>query len=410
MIDPAFLHAYAKTILVNGAALQKGQPLLLQSEIETADFARIVMEEAYALGASDVCVIWNDEMSRRIRIDHASAESLRTFDGWMLDRSMRIAEKNGCSLNLVSPNIHIMENVDPQRMMTANRTVSGGMRPFSKLKTSSQIRWCVAAVPNRSWARDIFPGLSPEEALDRLWGDILRCAYVDSPETALESWKDHIDRIVSVREKLNTFSLTGLHFKNQAGTDLRVGLVDDPKFVGGTCVSPDGIPFAPNIPTEEVFGVPHRDKAWGTMVSSKPLIYAGNLIEDIFLRFSEGRIVEAKAGRGEDILRQLIQTDEGSHRLGECSMVSGKSSVGQAGHLFYTTLYDENAACHIAVGNGYSDGVGGKDRSESRLRSMGLNESMIHVDIMVGTDDMQVTGTTSYGSEILLFDGDFVIG
>lgn len=409
MAEEKMLRAYARTLLECGVALQKGQKMILQTPVAAAPFARLLAEEAYGLGAADIRVIWNDEKAARLRVDNASEEALGRFAEWKLERSMEFARENCCCLSLTSPDNSVMKGADPSRLMLMNRTSMAGMKPFRRLSSSNQIRWNVAAVPNPAWAKQIFPDLTEAEGVEKLWQELFACAYIEDPSSPAAGWRKHMAQLEGVRDRLNTMPLTGMHYRSSLGTDLRVGLVDDPVFVGGTCVSPDGTPFAPNIPTEEIFGVPHRDKAWGTMVSSMPLLYSGSLLEGIVLKYEDGRLTYAHADTGNDILQRLVESDEGARHLGECSMVPGSSAVGRAGHLFYTTLFDENAACHIAMGNGYSYGVGGGDRSAAAMQAKGLNESMIHVDVMIGTPDMTVTGILADGGEVTLFDGDFVI-
>ena len=407
-MEEKLLRAYAKTILVNGVALQNGQKLILRAPVGAASFARLVAEEAYALGAADIRTIWSDAVGERIRIDSADEKALGRFHDWSLERSMEFAQDGACNLSIISPDNDVMQGADTARMMLANRTGMRGMAPFNKLTSTNAIRWNVAAVPNENWAGQIFPDLKTDEAVERLWADLLGCAYINDPEEAVADWQAHIAKVEAARNKLNTLPLVGMHFQNSLGTDLRVGLVDDPLFVGGTCATPDGIHFAPNIPTEEVFGVPHKDKAWGTMVSSMPLVYNGNILNHLELTYEDGRLTKAHAEEGNDILQSLIDSDEGARHLGECAMAPSCTPIGSCGHLFYCTLFDENAACHIAMGRGYGYGVGGEDRSAEALAAKGLNDSMIHVDVMVGTPDMKVTGLLADGSETVLFDGDFV--
>lgn len=403
------MRGYAKSILINGVALQKGQLLAIRTDVKAAFFARIVAEEAFKLGAFDVDVMYEDETFDRIRIEMATNETLSDAPEWKTRRRLRLAEKGGCILTIRTPDPEAFAGLDADKVMLNNKTVSLMHKEFSKMTQTYQVRWCVVAVPGDAWANMVFPELPTEEAVEALWKAVLHTTHADE-ENPVEAWQEHMSHLEHYRETLTALDLASLTFKNSHGTNFTAELCDEASFVGGNCISADGIAFCPNMPTEEVFMVPNRMKINGVVRNSMPLVYSGNIIDGFELTFRDGKVVDAHAETGEEILKNLLAVDEGASYIGECSLVPSTSTIKETGRLFYNTLFDENAACHLALGNGYPSGVGGDDRSEEALKAKGMNTSIIHVDFMFGTDDIECIGITRRGEQVtILKDGKFVI-
>ncbi len=383
--------------------------LAIQTDVSSARYARIFAEEAYAMGASDVDVIYGDFELSRIRISDAGRDALSQTPEWKKQRRMKLAESGGCILNLSSPHPDAFSALDPKKIMIHAKTASLTNKKYNEYTQTHLIRWASVSVPGKAWARSIFPEMNEADAIERLWEDILHSCHADCDDPS-GSWKEHVSGLKARMNKLNALDLAELRFKSSNGTDFSAALCDDSIFLGGSGAGPDGIEFCPNIPTEEVFMIPHRLKVNGIVKSSLPLVYQGNIISDFTFEFHDGRITHFHVETGNEMLKRLLDTDEGSRYIGECALVSADSPIKQSGHLFYSTLFDENAACHMALGNGYAYNLQGEDRSIEALKARGLNVSRIHVDFMFGTDDTECIGITKTGERItILKNGLFVI-
>ena len=391
-----------------GLGLAPGQELVMTAGIEALPLARRITEHAYRAGATLVTTFYGDEASALLRYQHGSDSSFDAAAGWLYE-GMAAAYKNGAArLAIAGGDPALLAQQDPEKVSRANRANSRAYRPALELITRHDINWTIVAAATPAWARAVFPELEPEAALARLWAAIFAASRVDGPDP-VAAWKRHDAGLHARADRLNARRFSSLHFRGP-GTDLKVGLADDHVWLGGGMQAHNGRYCIPNIPTEEVFTTPHKNRVEGVVASTKPLSHMGTMIEEIAVRFEGGKIVEARAARGESVLRRLLETDDGAARLGEVALVPHSSPISAGGRLFLNTLFDENAACHIALGQAYATCVRGGDHlSQEELAARGANESLIHVDWMIGSGRMDVDGITASGAaEPLLRQGEWV--
>lgn len=402
---------YADLILRRGLAIEKDQILVIETSLETIEFLRILTERAYQLGAKDVIIHFSDYELTKIRLQYASAETIEDVPAWWVESQTYYGDRDACFLRLISDNPDGLRGVDHEKLSLWKKATSDPLSNLNFRKKEMLLKWSAAAVPNKAWAKKVFPDLPEDQAFSKLWKDILKACYVDE-QSGVAGWDKHVEELKSNVEKLNALNLKALHFKNSSGTDLEIGICDDGVFAGGIChcPEPDGVTFAPNIPSEEILTTPHRLKVNGTVYNSLPLSYSGNIIDGFYLKFKDGVVTDYHAENGQEVLQGILDTDDGTRRLGEVAFVPFNSPINQMGYIFYNTLFDENASCHLALGAGYTDVIKGEDRSEAALIDRGLNTSALHVDFMFGTADMECTGTTSDNKKVQIFkDGLFVI-
>ena len=388
----AKLRAYAELMVRRGVNLRPGQLLILSAPIEAADFAHTVTEVAWELGAKDVLVRWGDNTGGELRLRHASLDTLRDIPAW-LAASYNDYATDGCVFLALDTEFPPPQGLDPEKM-SASRVA----------RMQGVVRWCIGSVATTAWASLVYPELSPEAGLEALWHDVLFCtrALEDDP---LAAWDAHIARNNAYRDKLNAARFTQLRFTSGLGTDLRVGLPLGYYFAGSQETDSRGDPFIANMPSEEIFSAPHRERVDGVVVASKPLFYNNTLVEGLRFTFEAGRVVEFSADTGAEVIDKLLATDEGSSHLGEVALVPAESLIARTGKLFYTTLYDENAACHLALGASYPESIaGGLAMSKDELVAAGMNQSLEHVDFMFGTPDLRVTGIDATGAETVVFE------
>ncbi|WP_028034806.1 aminopeptidase [Chelativorans sp. J32] len=381
-----------------GLGLKAGQELVMTASVETLPLARRITEHAYKAGASLVTTVFSDEESTLLRFRHGSDESFDKAPSWLFE-GMANAFRNGAArLAVVGEDPSLLAGQDPDKVSRANRARSKAYMPALELIAGFQINWTLVSFATPAWAKAVFPELPEQEAVDRLWDAIFSASRIDGPDP-VASWAAHNRELAARREHLDARNYRALRFRGP-GTDLTVGLADDHIWQGGASKAANGITCNPNIPTEEVFTTPHKDRVEGVVRSTKPLSYQGTLIEDISVRFEGGRIVEASARTGEEVLRKVLETDEGARRLGEVALVPHSSPISRSGILFYNTLFDENAACHIALGQSYAkcirDGVG---MDEAALAAKGANKSLIHIDWMIGSGEIDIDGIAPDGRE-----------
>ncbi|MFC4454489.1 aminopeptidase [Deinococcus sonorensis] len=403
------LRNYADLTVQVGAGVQPGQRVLIESPVDAAPLARELVRAAYRAGASFADVRWDDDQVVLARFEAAPDDTFETISRWRVDAEMEVAEAGGSVIAIRATNPNLLGSVDAGRVSTHQRALATYRRPYSRIQMSNRLNWNLISAPVQDWATLMFPDATPEEAVQQQWAAIFAATRVDQPDP-VAAWKAHLATLKARRELLTSKQYHALHFRG-GETDLTVGLADDHIWGGGSADTTSGITFTANIPTEEVWTAPHRERVDGTVVSTKPLSYNGTLIDGIRIRFEGGRIVEASARQGEATLRQLIDTDEGSHRLGEVALVPHSSPISRSGLFFYNTLYDENAASHIAIGAAYRFNVqGGIDMSEEEFAAKGGNSSLTHVDWMIGSADMDVDGVLKDGShEPVMRAGEFVI-
>ena len=403
------LRNYARLAVRVGVGVKPGQRLLVQAPVETAQLARLVVREAYAAGASFVDVRWDDDDVQLARFELAPDGTFEQISRWRVDAEIETAEAGGAVLAIRATNPNLLGSVDAERVATHQRTLAAYRRPYTAQVMTNRLNWNLISAPVSGWAELMFPDANAEQAVAQQWDAIFAATRADQPD-AVALWEAHLGDLKRRRDLLTDKQYAALHFRG-GGTDLTVGLADDHVWGGGAADTPGGITFTANIPTEEVWTAPHRERVDGTVVSTKPLSYNGTLIDGIRIEFSGGRITKASAEQGESALLKMIDTDEGSHRLGEVALVPHSSPISRSGLFFFNTLYDENAASHIAIGSAYRFNVkGGVDMTLEDFLAAGGNDSLTHVDWMIGSGEMDVDGVAKDGTrEPVMRAGEFVI-
>lgn len=402
-MDTARLRLYAKLIARMGINVQPAQQVLIRTEPGQLEFLEILIDECYRAGASKVHLEWRFDPARRLDIKYQSDETLGRVEDWEEQRLKDRCETLPANIYLDSDDPDALAGVDQDKWARAQQKRFAVIKPYREAM-ENKYQWCVAAVPGVNWARKVFPGLSDEKAVEKLWELILDCARVDDDPIA--AWQEHNRRLTERSAWLNSLRLRRLYYRSElSGTDFNVGLMPQMRFRGG-CDERDGMAvlFNANIPSEEVYTTPMKGDAEGVVYSTMPLSYRGVLIEDFWLRFEKGRVVEAHAGKNEETLRLMLAMDEGASMLGECAFVPYDSPIRKCGVLFYNTLFDENASCHLALGDGYSSCLENASQyTAQQARQLGVNDSMIHEDFMIGTPDMHIWGLTESGELVDIF-------
>lgn len=405
------IERYARLAVCKGVGLQKGQELVVNAPVERADFVRRVVRVAYEEGARHVTVIWGDDVLTRLDYDNVDIERLTNIPAWKRDQLNSLADDGAAFLLVHGADPKALTGVDPTKISAVSRAFSEQVDRYRAALDFGKNAWSIVGVPIRAWAATVFPGVDDEEAQNRLWDAILHTARADG-EDPLHAWDIHNQTFAQHKEALNTYAFESLHYRSSNGTDLTIGLNEGHIWEGGSSKTTGGTTFFPNIPTEEVFTSPDRMRAEGIVYSALPLVHAGNLVTDFWLRFEEGRVVEFDAAEGRDVLASIVETDEHSCRLGECALIAKDTPIRESGLLFYDTLYDENASCHLALGKGFPECIeGGMEMSRDELMARGLNQSNTHVDFMIGSDDIDIRGITKDGEEVAIFtDGTWAEG
>ena len=399
----ATLRAYAKLIVRAGINAQKGQEVLVYADLDQPEFVQMVVEEAYRAKASKVIVEWNYAPLEKIHVRHQSVKTLGAVEKWQLERQEHFCQAMPARIHLVSEDPDGLKGMNMEKVAKSRQLRYPILKPYLDRREGAQ-QWCIAAVPGAAWAKKVFPGMRASTAVEKLWEAILAASRVD--EDPVAAWEQHNADLASRCDYLNGLGIQKLHYTADNGTDFTVGMIPEAQFCGGGEVSRRGIFFNPNIPTEECFISPMKGQAEGIVYATKPLSYQGQLIEDFSIRFREGRAVEVKAAKGEELLKSMIAMDEGAAYLGECALVPQASPIAQSGILFYNTLFDENAACHLALGMGFADTI--RDHHNKTLeecRALGINDSMIHEDFMIGCDSMNIDAICADGSLVPVFRG-----
>ena len=391
-----------------GLGLRAGQELIMSAPIEALPLARKITEHAYKAGALLVTTLYSDDPSVLARYEYGSNESFDYAPTWLHDGIATGFRSGAARLAIAGANPALLARQDPAKVARANVAASKAGKPAMELITRHEINWTIVACATPEWAKLVFPGDSENIAVAKLWDAIFVASRV-AVDDPVREWREHGARLKKRMEMLNAKRFHALHFRG-TGTDLTVGLAEDHLWAGGGTTAGNGIYCQPNIPTEECFTTPHKDRVNGTVRASKPLSHQGTLIENIAVRFENGRIVEASATSGEDVLNRLISTDDGARRLGEVALVPHSSPIAQSGVLFWNTLFDENAASHIALGQAYSTCIiDGEKMDAEQLAALGANASLIHVDWMIGSGEMDVDGVAADGTtEPLMRKGEWV--
>ncbi len=407
-MDNMMLEKYAELIIKSGINIQKGQILVISSPLECASFTRIAAEIAYKEGAREVVVNWIDDLLTRIKYLNAPEEIFEEFPEWKKEFFISYARKGAAFLSIAASDPEVMKGVDTERMKKWGKTLSTALKEYRDRLGSNKNPWCVASIPTKPWAKKVFPNLSEDEALEKLWEAIIKSVRADRVDP-VAAWDEHKSNLKKRIEFLNTNKFKKLHYKNVLGTELEIELPEGHIWLGGSDLTPEGIEFIANMPTEEIFTLPKRDGINGKVVSSMPVSRNGNIIDKFTLTFKDGKIVDYTAETGYDSLKSLVETDEGSRYLGEVALVPYDSPISRMGILFFNTLFDENASCHLAIGAAYPVCLkNGENMEDDELNKHGANTSMVHFDFMVGSRDLEIKGITQDGREIMVFeDGNF---
>lgn len=403
------LEKYAELAVKVGANVQKGQTLIVNATIDSAELVRIIVKQAYEAGARSVKVNWTDDTVTRLRYDMAAEESFLDEPKWYAGEMLELVENGAAVLHVISSDPDLLNGVSSERLTNHQITYGKAMTKYRQLQMSDKFSWSIVAVPSKAWAAKVFPNLPEDQQVDALWEAIFRTVRVDQEDT-LGAWEAHIANLNTKAQYLNDKRYHALHYLAK-GTDLTIELPKGHLWVAADSINAQGNSFLANLPTEEVFTAPLKTGVNGTVASTKPLSYNGNIIDGFSIKFEKGRIVDFSAEVGEDTLKQLVELDEGAHYLGEVALVPHGSPISQSGILFYNTLFDENASNHLAIGNAYAFNLeGGKSMTQEELEAHGLNHSLTHVDFMVGSADMNIFGITEDGKKEQIFeDGNWAI-
>ena len=399
------LKKYADFIVRVGVNPQPGQTLIINCPLEGAPLARLCVRSAYEAGARDVQVNWSDDAVARARMELGSEEALTDLKPWQLRRYLDYAESEGgvCVLHLIADDPELYAGIDGNKISRANAAQRKFMAPWREYTMNDRVQWSIAALPSVPWAKKVFPELDTDAAMEALWKLIFDVCRVTGGDP-VDEWQAHMERLSTLRDKMNALDLESVHFESSNGTDLTVGLADQAVWESAASKSEKGVVFLPNIPTEEVFTAPHKDRVEGVVYGTKPYVYNGEIIDGFWVRFEHGRVVEYHAEKNEALLGHLLDTDEGARHIGEVALVPASSPINQSGILFYSTLFDENASCHFALGKGFGDAIrGGRGMSEKELEQHGINRSATHEDFMLGTPDLSITGIKADGTQVPVF-------
>ncbi len=404
------LTKYANLVVKIGLNVRPGQDVYINSPIEAYPFARKLAEVAYLEKARHVHINYRDDVLASNQYKYESLETLKTFPSWKEAYYKEIVSTDACVITIDSPNPEVFEGVDQEKISETSKVSSKILSFYQEHLMKSVCQWAVVAYPNLLWAKKVFPDATDEEALNNLFKAIYQASYIDEKTDPVKNWENHLLKLTNYVKRLNEYDFDYLHFENSLGTNLKIPLVKNHMWAGGDELSLNGVRFLPNIPTEEVFTMPSRTKVEGTLKSTKPLSYNGSLIENFTLVFKEGKVVDFSAEKGYDALKNLLDFDEGSRHLGEVALISNDSAISKMNILFYNTLFDENASCHVALGNAYPMNIKcGVKMSNQELKENDVNLSDQHVDLMFGSSDMKVKGIKKDKTEVIIFDqGNFV--
>jgi aminopeptidase len=409
-MNEVLLEKYLNLIVRVGLNVKKGQPVVINTNIENYKIATRCAEVCYKAGSAKVYIEYSNDLLNRLEYNNIDIENLKEVPEYEIMKAHYLIDKNVCKLSLKSPDPHALDGVDPLKIKEKSKAYNKALRFYRDYTMNDLSQWCVASIPSLSWAKTVFPNLSDEDAIEALWDEIFKASRISLNTDPVLEWNKHIKNIKDHANWLNSLNIKTLHFENALGTNLYITLADDFCFAGAEEPTVDGHQFVPNIPTEETFSMPHKYKVNGHVYSTKPLNYNGKIIDKFHLEFKDGHVINFDALKGKEDLEALLQTDEGSSYLGEVALVPYDSPISKSNILFYNTLFDENASCHLALGNAYSMNIiNGVNMSIDELKKRGYNESAVHVDFMFGDSTMRVTGIKENGEMVSIFEnGNFV--
>ncbi|SJZ83852.1 aminopeptidase [Anaerorhabdus furcosa] len=405
------LKKYAELAIKQGVNIQVGQPLVINAPVECVEFVRLCVAEAYKAKASKVDVVWSDDLITKLHYENVETDILKKVPAYKIEQRKEEVESKCAFLSIRSSIPGNLKHIDPSKLQAVSLEASKAMEPYRYYTMANVGQWSIVALPNVAWAETIFKDLKGEDAVNALWDAIFKSVRISEDNDPVHEWDNHNESLHQHNDLLNKYNFKSLHFKNGIGTDLVVGLVENHIWAGGYDTTQGGIMFNPNMPTEETFTTPLRTSVNGIVYGTKPLNYQGKLIENFWIKFKDGKAVEFHAEKQEDALANLINLDEGSCYLGEVALISHNSPISNMNILFYDTLFDENASCHLALGAAYPNNIkDGEKMSKEELIQHGCNVSMAHSDFMFGSADMDIVGITYDNQEIQLFKhGDFCI-
>lgn len=398
------LEKYIKTIINVGVGLKQGQKLAISCPVDCAYFAHLAMEEAYKAGAVDVIIRWNDDKGSRINYLFAPENSIGVEVEWQKSLVKHVVEENYQLLAVSASDPEIFNGINPELIVKHQKMMAKTNKPISDRLSTNVVQWSIAAIPTAAWAKKVFANAESEaQAIETMWDAIFKASRIDDNDP-VENWKKHVDTLQKKVQVLMDYNFKSIHFKNGIGTDLVIELPKGHVWMACGEKAATGNVFIANMPTEEVFTAPLRTGVHGIVYATKPLVYMGNLIEDFWIKFKDGKVIDFAAKKNQDILEKLITTQENADYLGEVALVPHSSPISQSGILWYNTLYDENASCHLALGRAYSFTVSGTEgKTEAELIEMGVNQSLTHSDFMMGSADMDIIGTTHDGKQVQVF-------
>ena len=396
------MQKYAKLIARKGINVKKGQEVVVSASLDQPEFVKMVVEECYRAGASKVTVEWSFQPITKLHYRYRSLKTLSTFDKWEIEKLEHKCETLPATIFIESDDPDGLKGIDQTKVSKASQAKYPIIKPYHD-KMDNKYQWCIAAVPGEAWAKKVFPGERTSKAVEKLWNAILYTSRADSDDP-VKAWEEHNADLKTRFEYLNSLGIESLHYTASNGTDFTVGLIPDALFMGGSELTLDGREFNPNIPSEEVFTSPMKGNAEGIVYATRPLSYRGELIENFSVRFEGGKAVEVHAEKGEDLLKQMISMDENAAYLGECALVPFDSPIRNSEITFYNTLFDENACCHLAFGRGFENCIKDFDKyTLEECRQKGINDSLIHVDFMIGSEDLNITAHTRDGKDVAIF-------
>lgn len=404
MVTEKMYDKLAELVVKKGANVQKDQPVVIRANVQDAAFVKKVVKRAYEAGARYVSVEWHDDDLTKMSYQYESVEVLSEIPQWRYDKTKYQHDGGACYITILSEKPGVMADVDSEKIKAANMAYYTKMADLIPYTMNNIGQWSVIGVPSVEWAKVVFPDLSEEEAFEKLGDALFAVTRVTEDNDPVADWDLHDKELIAHAERLNSYKFKKLHFTGENGTDLEVELMDGHIWIGGGCMTPGGVYFDPNMPTEECFTMPKKTGVNGIVYASKPLDYEGKVIDGFWLRFENGKVVDFGAKERQDSLAQLLSFDEGSSYLGEVALVPYDSPISQSGILFFNTLYDENAACHLAFGRPYPENLeGGVEMSKEELTARGANDSMQHLDFMIGTRGMNIDGVQADGTVVPVF-------
>ena len=395
------LNKYAQLVVEVGSNVQEGDTVSIAAPVESAEFARMLAENSYKAGAHEVIINWRDDVITRLAYENQPVEVLEDIAQYTYDRAEYFAKKGQKSISISAADPELLKGIDSQKIQRASKAMSEKFQPLRKYTMNDINSWTVISVPTQKWAEKVFP--NSENPVEDLWEAIFKTVRVDK-ENPIKEWENHLNTLTKKSDWLNEMNFEFLRYKSSNGTDLEIRLPEGHIWTAASSLNSKGESFVPNMPTEEVFTLPHKDGVNGVVHSAKPLVYAGNVIDEFWLKFEDGAVVDFDAKKGKETLQSLFDKDERARRLGEVALVPYDSPISNSNILFFNTLFDENASCHLALGKAYPTTIkNGENMTDEELAEHGVNDSYAHEDFMVGTKDLDIIGVKHDGSEVQIF-------